>query len=160
MESQRACISSSIIETRAEEGPQGFIEGTFREGVDEGAVISDVVEGDNAILIIQENPNLARRYLKVEGRLGTGASLIFFFVPQPNCPETILSVHQKLPLPPYRVSANSQVPGLLSCHIYLPVQFSRVEALGTQDYGVIIKSLFIFWYILSGLSKSHLSSVL
>lgn len=51
-EDQRGCISSSVIETRIEEGPQRSSEGTFREGVDEGAMVSDVVEGNSAGLIV------------------------------------------------------------------------------------------------------------
>jgi len=120
-EDKRGCISSFIIKTSTEEGPQRSSEGTFREGIDEGAMVSDVVEGDNAGLTVQEDPNLARRHLKVEGSLGAGASLIFLLVPQPNGPEAVLGAEQKLPLPLHRVSTNTQVPGLLSCHIYRPV---------------------------------------
>lgn len=122
-------------------------------------MVSDVVEGDHAGLIVQENPNLAWRHLKVEGGLGVGASLIFLFVPQPNCPEATLGTKQKVPLPAHRVSADTQVPGLLSCHIYLPVMFSRVEVLGTQDHRITIKSLFISRYALLGVSKPHLSPI-
>lgn len=51
-EGQRVSVFPSIIESNIEEGPQGSSEGTFREGVDEGAMVSDVVEGDSAGLIV------------------------------------------------------------------------------------------------------------
>lgn len=123
-------------------------------------MVSDVVEGDSAGLIVKEDPNLARRHPKVEGSLGAGASLIFLFVPQPNCPEAILGAEQKMPFPPHRVSTNTQVPGLLSCHIYLPVNLSRVKELGTQDHGISVKSALIFRQFLPAASKPHLSPIL
>ncbi|KAF3830089.1 hypothetical protein GH733_001514 [Mirounga leonina] len=159
-EDKRGSISSFIIKTSTEEGPQRSSEGTFREGIDEGAMVSDIVEGDHAGLTVQEDPNLARRHLKVEGGLGAGASLIFLLVPQPNGPEAILGAEQKVPLPLHRVSTNTQVPGLLSCHIYLPVNLSRVKALGTQDHGVTVKSVLIFRHFLLAVSKPHLSLIL
>lgn len=123
-------------------------------------MVSDIIEGDSVGLTVQEDPNLGWRHRKVEGSLGAGASLIFLFVPQPNCPEAILGAEQKMPLSRDRVSANPQVPGFLSCHIYLPVKFSRFKALGTQDYGISIKSLLIFRHLLLGVSKLHLSLIL
>lgn len=123
-------------------------------------MVSDVIEGDNAGLIVQENPNLAWRDLKVEGSLDAGASLIFLFVPQPNCPEARLRAERKLPLPLHRVSTNTQVPGLLPCHIYLPVNLSRVKALGTQDHGIMVKSVLIFRHFLPSVSKPYLSPIL
>lgn len=115
-------------------------------------MVSDVIEGDNTGLTVQEDPNLAWRHLKVEGSLGAGASLIFLFVPQPNCPEALLRAEQKLPLPLHGVSTNTQVPGLLPCHIDLPVNLSRVKALGTQDHGIIVKSVLIFRHLLPAVS--------
>lgn len=159
-EDKRGCISSSIIKTGTEEGPQRSGEGTFREGKDEGAMVSAVVEGDSAGLIVQEDPNSAWRHLKVEGSLGAGASLISLFVPQPNCPEALFGAEQKLPLPLHRVSTNTQVPGLLSCHIYLPVNLSRVKALRTQDHGITVKSVLTFRHFLLAVSKPHLSPIL
>lgn len=96
----------------------------------------------------------------MEGSLGAGASLIFLFVPQPDYPEAIVRVEQKLPLPPHIVSTNTQVPGFLSRHIYFPVNFSGVKALGTQYHGVSIKSLLIFRHVLLGVCKPHLSPIL
>lgn len=96
----------------------------------------------------------------MEGSLWGGASLIFLFLPQPNCPEATHGAEHKMPLPLHRVSTNSQVPGLFSCHIYLPVKFSRVKVLGTQDHGISIKSLLIFRHLLLGVSKPHLSLIL
>lgn len=69
-------------------------------------MVSDVVEGDSVGLIVQEDPNLVWRHRKVEGSLGAGASLIFLFVPQPNCPEAILRAEQKMSFPLHRVSTN------------------------------------------------------
>lgn len=159
-EGQRGSIPFIIIETSIEEGPQRSSKGTFRESVHEGAMVSDVVEGDSAGLIVQEYPNLAWRHLKGKGSLGIGASLIFLFVPQPNCPEAILRAEHKMPLPLHRVSTNPQVPGLLSCHIHLPVKLSRAKALGTQDHGISIKSLLLFRHFLLHVSKTHLSPIL
>lgn len=96
----------------------------------------------------------------MEGSLGAGASLIFLFVPQPDNPEAIVGVERKLPLPPHIVSTNPQVPGFLSRHIYLPVNFPGVKALGTQYHGVSIKSLLIFRHVLPGVCKPHLSPIL
>lgn len=123
-------------------------------------MVGDVVERQSVGLTVQEDPNLAWRHWKVEGSLRTGASLIFLFVPQPDCPEAIHGVEQKMPLPLHRVSTNPQVPGVLSCHIYLPVKFPGVKELGTQDHGISIKSLLIFRQLLLGVSKSHLSLIL
>lgn len=96
----------------------------------------------------------------MEGSLGAGASLIFLFVPQPDYPKASVGVEQKLSLPPHIVSTNPQVPGFLSRHIYLPVNFPRVKALGTQYHGVSIKSLLIFRHFLPGVCKPHLSPIL
>lgn len=159
-EHKRCCVSSCIIKTSTKERPQRSSKGTFREGIDEGAMVSDVVEGDCVGLTVQEDPNLAWRHLKVEGSLGTGASLIFLFVPQPNCPEAVPRAEQKVPLPLCRICTNTQVPGLFSSHIYLPVSLSRVKALGTQDHGIHVKSAFIFRHFLLAVSKPHLSPIL
>lgn len=123
-------------------------------------MVADVVEGDGAGIVVQEDPNAARRHLRVEGSLGAGASLIFLFVPQPDGPEAIAGVEQKMSLPLHGVSTHTQVPGLLAGHIHLPVMFPRVEVLGTQDHGVGIKSLLVFGHFLLGLSKPHLSPIL
>lgn len=52
-------------------------------------MVSYVVEGDNASFIVYEDPNLAWRYLNMEGGLRTGTSLIVVFLPKPNGPEAI-----------------------------------------------------------------------
>lgn len=44
-------------------------------------MVSDIVEGDSAGLIVQKDPNSAWRHLKVEGSRGAGASFILLFVP-------------------------------------------------------------------------------
>lgn len=123
-------------------------------------MVSDVVEGDSTGLIVQEDPNLAWMHRKVEWSLRAGASLIALFLPQPNCPEAIRGAECKMPLSLHRVSTDAQVPDFLSRHIYLPVTFSRVEALGTQDHRISIKSLLIFRHLLLGVSKPYLSLVL
>ena len=38
-------------------------------------MVTDVVEGDGAGIVVQEDPNAARRHLRLEGSLGAGASL-------------------------------------------------------------------------------------
>lgn len=70
-------------------------------------MVSDIVEGDDTSLVVQENPDLAWRHLKVEGCVGAGARVILFFLPQPNCPEAILRAEQENPFSLHRVSTNS-----------------------------------------------------
>eukprot|EP00069_Balaena_mysticetus_P000651 bmy_03643T0 len=65
-EDQRGRISSSVIETRIEEGPQRSSEGTFREGVDEGAMVymppaAPSSNKENLSLPFQDTFHLLRR---------------------------------------------------------------------------------------------------
>lgn len=123
-------------------------------------MVCDVVEGDNASLIVHEDPDLAWTDLYVEGGLGAGTSLIAVFFPQPNGPEATLRAEGKLPLPLHRISANPQIPGFLSGHIHLPVNLPRGESLSTQHHGVIIKPLIVLGHILMGVCNPRLSPIL
>lgn len=119
-----------LVETWTEDGVQVLLE-VVCEGVEMLAGL-DVVEGNVARLVIQEDSHLAgwRRQRERQARRVQGFDLAAL---QPQAPEAGLGTQLDLALAPGRAAAQAQGPGRLAARVHLPVVAAGAQSLAAQD---------------------------
>ena len=128
---QRCSVLPVLVGARAEDGVQVLpVEGAVERV--QVRLRPGVVERHHPHLVVQEDPDLLRGSLDLQGDPVGGQGLHLTFL-QPEAPEPALRAQPDLALTSGGRASHPQGPGCLTAHVHLPVVAAGRHSLAAQD---------------------------
>lgn len=123
-------------------------------------LISHVVKGDDAGVIVQENPHALGGLFEAEGGLRGRERFIHILTALSHKPVAIGRRGGDLPFPAHRLTTHSKNPFGLLAHVHFPVVTAGCEVLGAEDADDKIKPLWVVRNRPLPVAQPHTSPIL